>query len=78
MYGQDSPARRVYEASTAAFAIGVDADRLNASTPMVQPEDGWSVVYAKRTGMVTHRSMVRANTVRHSATRFHTAGSVAK
>jgi hypothetical protein len=45
---KESPARRVYEASAAAFALSHAADRLTASTPLVQPEDGWSVVYASK------------------------------
>lgn len=44
----DSPARRVFEASTAEFALSDAADRLNASTPLVQPDDGWSIVYASK------------------------------
>jgi hypothetical protein len=45
---KESPARRVFEASAAAFALSDAADRLTASTPLVQAEDGWSVVYASK------------------------------
>jgi hypothetical protein len=44
----DSPARMVYEASSAAFALEGAMERLTASTPLVEPADGWKVVYAAR------------------------------
>jgi len=44
----DSPARRVFEVSAAEFALSDAADRLNVSTPLVQPDDGWNVVYASK------------------------------
>ncbi len=44
----DTPARLVYEASAAQFALSDAADRLTASTPLVQAEDGWNVVYATK------------------------------
>jgi hypothetical protein len=42
----DSPARMVYEASAAAFALEGAMEQLTASTPLVEPSDGWKVVYA--------------------------------
>ena len=44
----DSPARLVYEASAAAFALDAAMERLAASTPLVSPADGWKVVYAAK------------------------------
>jgi hypothetical protein len=43
-----SPARIVYEASAAAFALEGAMERLTASTPLVAAEDGWKVVYAAK------------------------------
>ncbi len=42
------PARLVYEASAAAFALSGAMERLTASTPPVSPTDGWKVVYAAK------------------------------
>ena len=48
---KDSPARLVYEASAAEFAKSEASDRLLHSTPLVEPEEGFEVVYAaKRQG----------------------------
>jgi len=48
---EDSPARLVYEASAVEFAKSEASDRLLHSTPLVEPEEGFEVVYAaKRQG----------------------------
>jgi len=44
----DSPARMVYEASAAAFALEGAMEQLTASTPLVEANDGWRVVYAAK------------------------------
>jgi hypothetical protein len=44
----DFPARMVYEASSAASALEGAMERLIASTPLVEPADGWKVIYVTR------------------------------
>jgi len=42
----DSPARMVYEASAAAFAVSGGMDRLRVSLPLAEATEGFPVSYA--------------------------------